>query len=231
MKLPVIVLMLLLVTLPLFGAVKEARKMVDKIDWLGHDAFRINGSKVIYLDPFRITGGKVADVILITHAHDDHCSPDDVRKVQGEQTIVIGTQDCLAKLSGHTRAIAPGETISLDGVTITAVPAYNTNKKYHPKQAGWVGYLITIDGVTIYHAGDTDRIPEMKGLKPDIALLPVSGTYVMTADEAACAALDLQPAIAIPMHYGTIVGSVNDAKRFNKVLQGKIAVVIKVKSE
>ncbi len=120
----------------------------------------------------------------------------------------------------------PGDKINVEGVEIEAVPSYNTNKQFHPKERGWVGYIFTLKGQRIYIAGDTDYIPEMKGFKADIALLPVSGTYVMTADEAVKAALDINPKIAIPMHYGSIVGSDNDAKKFAEKLKGKIQVVI-----
>ena len=204
------------------------------IHWLGHDAFKLTGEKTIFIDPYELKGvrkgvlGK-ADIICVTHEHFDHCSPDDVRKVQGDQTVIIAPPDCLAKLSGNTRAIKPGEELNIQGIEIEAVPAYNTNKEFHPKSSGWVGYIITMNNVRIYHAGDTDHIPEMKTIKADIVLLPVSGTYVMTAEEAAQAALDLKPAIAIPMHYGSIVGQSNDAERFRDLLKGKVEVLIKTR--
>jgi L-ascorbate metabolism protein UlaG (beta-lactamase superfamily) len=123
--------------------------------------------------------------------------------------------------------IQPGEKLEIDGVIIESLPAYNVNKKFHPKDKEWMGYVITLDGVCIYHAGDTDRIPEMKDVKADVALIPVSGTYVMTADEAAEAVLDVKPAVAIPMHYGTVVGTEKDAQRFAELLKGKVDVLIK----
>ncbi|MCX5757844.1 MAG: MBL fold metallo-hydrolase, partial [Candidatus Hydrogenedentes bacterium] len=127
------------------------------------------------------------------------------------------------------KAIAAGERLTVEGIGIEAVPAYNTNKEFHPKKNGWIGYIVTMNDVRIYHAGDTDHIPEMKSIKADIALLPVSGTYVMTAEEAARAALDINPRIAIPMHYGTIVGQADDAVRFRDLLQGKIEAILKTK--
>ena len=117
--------------------------------------------------------------------------------------------------------------MTVGDVEIEAVPAYNTNKQFHPKAQGWVGYIFTVNGQRIYLAGDTDRIPEMKNLsRIDVALLPVSGTYVMTAGEAVQAALDIRPGIAIPMHYGSIVGSSGDAQKFADGLKGKIEVVV-----
>ena len=122
--------------------------------------------------------------------------------------------------------MTPGERIALGGLKIEAVPAYNTNKDFHPKANGWLGFIIEIDGIRIYHAGDSDYIPEMKDLDVDIALLPVSGTYVMDADEAVEAALAINPKLAIPMHYGAIVGDQSDATRFRDKLEGKIDVLV-----
>ena len=208
------------------AGMKEVEAVLSKMAWLGHDCFRIEGAKRIYTDPYQLAGGAPADIILITHDHFDHCSPDDVAKIQNAQTVIVATGDCAAKLKGKVRTIKPGDKLNVEGVEIEAVPAYNTNKKFHPKANGWVGYVFTVDGVRIYMAGDCDRIPEMKDIRCDIALLPVSGTYVMTADEAAGAALDIKPKVAVPMHYGAIVGSAADAERFKKALAGKVEVRI-----
>lgn len=200
--------------------------MIKDIHWLGHDTFRVVGEKVIYTDPFKIKKNDKADIILITHEHYDHCSPEDVKKIQGPETVIVATADCARKLSGNIKVIKVGGSINVGGIEIEAVPSYNINKQFHTKDMGWVGYIFTVKGQRIYIAGDTDYIPEMKTFKTDIALLPVSGTYVMTAEEAIQAALDIKPKIAIPMHYGSIVGSKSDARRFADGLKGKIEVVI-----
>lgn len=209
-----------------FAGEKEAGKMIENIHWLGHDTFKIIGEKVIYTDPFQIKGKDVADIILVTHDHRDHCSPEDIKRVQGPDTIIIATPDCKGKLSGDVRIMKPGEKITVGGVEIEAVPAYNTNKQFHTKERSWVGYIFTLNGQRIYLAGDTDHIPEMKTFDVDIALLPVSGTYVMTAEEAVRAALNIKPKIAVPMHYNAIVGTEADAEKFADGLKGKIEVKV-----
>ena len=202
-------------------------KLLQNLHRLGHDSFRLDGPPVIYFDPWKLApGSPVADMILVSHDHGDHCSPDDVKKISGPQTVVIANPSAAAKLPG-ARIIRPGEKIAVGDVTVEAVPAYNINKfrspgnPFHPKNAEHNGYIVTVGGERLYHAGDTDHIPEMTGLKCDVALLPVSGTYVMTADEAAKAAMAIKPGIAVPMHYGDkdVVGTDADAKRFKKLCE------------
>jgi L-ascorbate metabolism protein UlaG (beta-lactamase superfamily) len=206
------------------------QEMAEKIFWLGHDSFRIEAAKTIYIDPYQISSGPKADFVLITHEHFDHCSPEDVSKIQQSGTVIVTEKDSAKKLSGDVRVISPGESVSLDDVTVVAVPSYNMDKDFHPKKNGWLGFIVDVEGVRIYHAGDADFIPEMKDFEVDIALLPVSGTYVMTADQAVAAALAIQPKLAIPMHYGAIVGDEGDALNFKKALEGKIEVLILPKS-
>ncbi len=242
---------MLLIVLPSVNVEgKEVKAMLNDIHWLGHDSFKIiAGEKIIYTDPFKIKKRDTADIIFITHEHYDHCSPEDVKKVQGNDTVIVATHDCAMKLSGDVRTVKPGDKFTVKGIDIEAVPSYNTNKQFHPREKGWVGYIftlgksatdkipdrvkedtsltgVTLEGQRIYIAGDTDYIPEMKAFKADIALLPVSGTVVMTAEEAVKAALDIKPDIAIPMHYNSIVGTEDDAKKFAQGLKGKIEVKI-----
>ena len=198
----------------------------EKIHWLGHDGFRIDADKIIYIDPYQINPGKKADLILITHAHSDHCSPADVSRIQKPDTIIVTEKDSAGKLHGDVRLVKPGDELIVGEIKIKAVPAYNTNKNFHPRANGWLGFIVEFDGVRFYHAGDTDHIPEMDDFKVDIALLPVSGTYVMTANEAVDAAVAIGPKLAIPMHFGAIVGSDQDAKTFKQALAGQIDVTI-----
>lgn len=194
--------------------------LLKKIKWLGHSGFKIEGDKIIYIDPFQIKENDKADVILITHEHYDHCSPEDVAKIQKKSTVIVTIESCQSKLSGNIKIVKPGDEISVESIHIKAVPSYNINKQFHQKSANKVGFIVTVDGESVYHAGDTDCIPEMKDIHADIALLPVSGTYVMTAEEAVRAAEMIKPEYVIPMHYGSIVGSTSDAETFKKLYSG-----------
>lgn len=201
--------------------------MAGNIIWLGHDTFKIttDSNITIYIDPYQLKERGGADIILITHEHFDHCSPEDIGKIQKDDTVVVTTPDSSEKISGDVRTVIPGDSLTVKDVEVEAVPAYNTEKEFHVRERNWVGFILTVDGKSIYHAGDSDYIPEMKGFKDiDIALLPVSGTYVMNAHEAVQAAIDINPSLAIPMHYGTLVGSESDASDFRDGLKGKVDV-------
>src|SRR5947207_7668725 len=200
--------------------------LLDEVAWLGHSGFRIAaGARTIYIDPYRVPpGARKADLILITHGHYDHFSPQDVERLTRKGTEVIAPAAVAERLSGRVRSIAPGEEIepeNVRGVSIRAVAAYNTSKRdqdgrvFHPREAGGVGYDVNVRGERLYHAGDTDVIPEMDEVAGvDVALLPVSGTYVMTAGEAAEAARRIQPGLAVPMHWGEHIGTRADAEAF-----------------
>lgn len=197
--------------------------------WLGHDAFLLKvENKNIYFDPFKIPDGlPEADIILISHEHYDHCSPEDIKKIKTKNTVFVTERGSAKKLTGKIIPLAPWEETEVADLQITAVPAYNLNKKFHPKANGWLGFVVTVGGVKIYHAGDTDHIPEMLKIKADIALLPVSGTYVMTPQEAARAALDIKPTIAVPMHCGSLVGTMEQAQEFRLALK-KTAIRVEI---
>ena len=201
-----------------------------QIERLNHSSFKIKKDKVIYIDPFKINDSEKADLILITHEHFDHFSIEDIRKVIDTKTIIVATNDCASKLNKFENQIKianPGSKLKILGIKIEAVPAYNLNKfralniPFHPKEDNKLGYIIEIDGKRIYNTGDTDLIPEMKNIKNiDIILIPVSGTYVMTAEEAAKAIEIVKPKVAIPCHYGSgIVGEIKDAKKLKSLVK------------
>jgi L-ascorbate metabolism protein UlaG (beta-lactamase superfamily) len=194
-----------------------------ELKWLGHSGFLIQNGKTIYIDPFRISEDlPQADMILITHSHYDHCSIEDIKKIARDGTIIICTADSQSKFSHidlklDIKLIEVGSEIEFDegNEKVWAVPAYNLNKTFHEKAEDWVGYILELGEINIYHAGDTDNIPEMKHIQEiDIALLPIGGTITMNAGEAANAAIVIKPKLAIPMHFGTIVGSRGDAEIF-----------------
>lgn len=214
----------------------DAKELVSRLRWLGHDSFRLEATPTIYFDPWKLEGRPgqhpPADLVLVSHDHFDHCSPDDIKKVSGPETAVVASAGCAAQVPG-ARLVQPGDQLKLKGVLIEAVHAYNTNKfrspgvVFHPPEAGHVGYVVTVDGVRLYFAGDTDHIPEMKGIHCDVALLPVSGTYVMTVGEAAQAARTLGAQIVVPMHFGSGIGTAEDGQRFAELYGGQVVVLEK----
>jgi len=199
--------------------------IVDALEWLGHAGFRVTaGRATIYIDPYRVPDGPKADLILVTHGHYDHYSPQDVERLSHDETWLVAPAAVAERARGRVASIAPGEELELEpvpGVSVAAVAAYNTSKRdregrlFHPREAGCVGFDLNLRGERLYHSGDTDVIPEMDAVVGvDVALLPVSGTYVMTAGEAVEAARRIQPRIAVPMHWGEHIGTRADAEAF-----------------
>lgn len=203
------------------------------IERIRHAGFRLSGGGLtVYIDPFNVPRSPGdGDIVICTHDHYDHCSPEDVRRVAKRDAVVVASANCAGRvreLGYEYKLLRPGDTAVVKGVEIRAVPAYNVGKRFHPKAYGGIGVVVKLAGVSVYHAGDTDFVPEMEGLRGavDVALLPVSGVYVMDAAEAAKAALAIMPKVAIPMHYGEIVGSASDAEAFKRALEGKLRVEI-----
>jgi len=200
--------------------------LIDSVVWIGHAGFLIEvKGATVYIDPYRVPAeAPKADVILVTHGHYDHFSPQDVERLSDDDTWLIAPAPVAERATGRVASIAPGEVIELDhlhGIDVAAVAAYNTSKRdsdgqvFHPRAAGGVGFDVNVRGERLYHSGDTDVIPEMDSVVGvDVALLPVSGTYVMTAAEAAEAARRIQPRIAVPMHWGSHLGTRADADAF-----------------
>ena len=205
------------------------------IERLNHASFKIKKDKVIYVDPFKINDNEKADIILITHEHFDHFSIEDIKKVLDNKTVLVATSDCLSSLNkfdNQMKIVGPGSRLEVNGLSIEATPAYNINKfrapriPFHPKEDGKVGYIIEMNRKRIYISGDTDITPEMQNIKNiDIMTIPVSGTYVMTAEEAAKAVEIIKPKIAIPCHYGAVVGSIEDAKKFKELAKTRVEII------
>ena len=198
------------------------------ITWNGHAGFKIiYGNMKVYIDPYKLskTYEKIsdADIVLITHNHFDHLSIEDLKNIINERTVIVSAQECLSQLKSlkvkESIGIDPRNSVKVDGLRIETVPAYNIDKDFHPKNDKKIGFIVEFGNDRLYHTGDSDIIPEMKDTNPTVVLIPVSGTYVMTAEEASKAVNELiNPKIAIPMHYGTIVGNKEDAIRFSELV-------------
>jgi L-ascorbate metabolism protein UlaG (beta-lactamase superfamily) len=212
---------------------KDVAELLERLHWLGHASFRLDGPPTIYFDPWQLEGRPPqADVVLVSHEHFDHCSPKDVERISGPATVIVANPGAAKELSGTVHALRPGEQTVVGEVTIEAVPAYNVNKfrspgvPFHPQEAAHVGYVVTVEGMRLYFAGDTDHIPEMVDLRCDVALLPVGGTYTMDAEEAAQAAAAIGPQVVVPMHWGAgVVGSQADAERLRSLYDGEVVVL------
>lgn len=200
--------------------------LIDALTWLGHSGFLVRAGRAnVYIDPYRVPdGAPLADVILVTHHHYDHFSPIDIEKLSTDATWLIGPATVAERVGGQVVSVTPGQLVEPDsvrGIDVRAVAAYNTSKRdkdgnpFHPRDAGGVGFDLRVKGERLYHAGDTDVIPEMDEVHGvELALLPVSGVYVMTSGEAAEAARRIAPKVAVPMHWGEHIGTRDDALAF-----------------
>ena len=207
--------------------------MLNNIEVLYHSSLRINKEKTIYIDPFKIDRNyNDADIIFITHDHYDHYSEEDIDKVINENTVIVIPEELLTKVlkKGINKdaivTVEPNKKYMVQGIKFETVSAYNTNKTFHPKENGWVGYVIEINGIKYYIAGDTDITEENKKVKCDVAFVPVSGTYTMDFKEAAQLVNEIQPKVAVPIHYGSVVGTKQDAEEFIKLLHTNIKGII-----
>lgn len=200
-----------------------------EIYWYGHSCFKIKrGEDIIYIDPYELdNNSEPADIILITHSHRDHFSVEDIEKIEMDHTIDLAPKDCAKDMASNVRVVKPMDKVRLRGMGFEVVYAYNIDKfrskkeVYHKKSNNNLGYIIDISGIRIYHAGDTDIIPEMDDVKCDIAMLPVSGKFTMDVDEAFEAVKKIRPKVVIPMHYGSIIGSVDDAMKFKDICKAE----------
>jgi L-ascorbate metabolism protein UlaG (beta-lactamase superfamily) len=194
--------------------------MLERITWFRQSALRWRDDELtVYIDPWG-TGDDTApaDLILITHVHDDHFQPEEIERLRGDNTKIVAPQDVANMLTGDVTPVRPDETHEVAGVSFTTVPAYNTREEaleFHPRSNGWVGYVLDLGGSTYYHAGDTDHAPELDAIRTDVAFLPVGGHFTMDVPQAAGLAKTMGPALAVPMHYGFVVGSSTDGARFH----------------
>ena len=210
--------------------------MLENIEVLCHSSIRFSKGKIIYFDPFKIEKSyNDADVIFITHDHYDHYSEEDIDKVIKEDTIIVAPEDLETKLleKGFEKEniilVKPNESYTAKGIKFQTIPAYNTNKQFHPKENNWVGYILEIEGVNYYIAGDTDITEENKKVNCDVAFVPVGGTFTMDYKEAAELINEIKPKVAVPIHYGSIVGSKKDGAKFAKLVDSEIEVEILMK--
>jgi L-ascorbate metabolism protein UlaG (beta-lactamase superfamily) len=210
----------------------EILAFAKTIRWLGQATVRfVYQGHVIYIDPYQLNSSDSADLILITHDHGDHLSLPDIARIARGTTRFVAAEACTDKLkkAGYNNilSISPGSKITLLGLGITAVPAYNLTKQMHPKSKNFVGFVIDFDGIQVYHTGDTERIPEMKEIRCDIILLPLGQTYTMNSvEEAVGALLDTKATVAIPIHWGLYEGSAEDAGKFGELLKAKNVTVL-----
>lgn len=209
--------------------------MLDSFTWYKQSAFRWKGERlVVYIDPWGLEGDlPPADVVLITHAHGDHYSNDDLKKVKAAKTVFVAPADVAREVSGNVTVVRPGERVDAAGVKLETVPAYNIDPQRlqaHPKANNWVGYLMQLGGRTYYHAGDTDHLTELERIKTDVAFVPIGdGGFVMTVDEAAALVKAMKPKLAVPMHYGFYpgVGVEADGPRFKQAASGVEVQILK----
>lgn len=204
--------------------------MLENVQHLGHASIKIQKSKIIYIDPFNIVNSSNdADYIFCTHSHYDHLSLQDIRKVAKSSTTIIVPQESEEKvkeLKLKTITVIPANNYKLDSISFSTTYAYNIGKQFHPKEKKWVGYIIDIDNVKYYHAGDTDSVPELQDIVCDVAFIPVGGTYTMNFKEAAILVNKIQPKFAVPIHFGDIVGSKSDAISFQNEVRYPVQVKI-----
>ena len=210
--------------------------MLENIEVLYHSSIRISKNKVIYIDPFKIDKNyNDADIVFITHDHFDHYSEEDIDKVINENTTIIIPEELLTKIlrkginKNAVITVESNKEYMVQGIKFETIPAYNTSKTFHPKENDWVGYIITLDGIRYYIAGDTDITEENRKVKCDVAFVPVGGTYTMDFKEAAQLINEIQPKIAVPIHYGSVVGTKQDATDFIKLLHSSIKGIILMK--
>jgi L-ascorbate metabolism protein UlaG (beta-lactamase superfamily) len=197
------------------------RSVLERFTWYRQAAYRWGGDGLtLYIDPWQVPENQEpADVIFLTHSHFDHFSQEDIDRLRKDDTVIVAPGDLAQDLSGEVTPVGPGDAGEARGVRYQAVPAYNVLEDrldYHPKENRWVGYVLSLGGQDVYHAGDTDHLPELESISTDAALVPIGGTFTMDPSQAAGLVKAMRPGVAVPMHYGFVCGSPEDAERFRE---------------
>ncbi len=209
----------------------ELQHTLKNLQWTGQGSIRYKvANKIVYVDPYNQKNDEIADILLITHPHHDHLSMNDIKKIYGDKTNIFCPAEAQKtlrdKLNIESQILNPWDEVTVEDITIKAVPAYNLTKKtFHPKEKNWLGFVVSYNDISVYFAGDTERIPEMAKITCDIALLPLGQTYTMNSvEDAAQSAIDVSAKIAVPVHYGMFEGSNEDVEHFRELLKDKIQV-------
>ncbi|MBI4539635.1 MAG: MBL fold metallo-hydrolase [Gemmatimonadetes bacterium] len=196
------------------------------VTWFKQAAIRVrSGGRVLYVDPWGVPAGEVADYVLLTHPHYDHFSEGDIARIRGPRTQMIEPASMRKQFEDADHFLRPGDLLQLDGLDVLAVPAYNVAKRFHPRESGWLGYIFTLGDVTYYHAGDTDFLESMNEIRCDVAFLPCGGHYTMGPEEAAQAAVACDAKVVVPIHWGAVVGSLKDAERLAALLDAEVRIL------
>jgi len=200
--------------------------VLDGVTWYRGSSVRIRRAGLeIHVDPLHADGDARADYILLTHPHYDNFSEDDIDRLRSPETVVVAPVTMKKLLADADHFMRPGDMVQLAGLDILAVPAHNVDKRFHRPEHGWLGYVFTVGGVTYYHAGDTDFLPSMFGIRCDVAFLPCGGYYTMGPEDAARAAEACGARVIVPIHWGAPHGTREDAKGIGEMFSGEVRIL------
>ncbi len=203
--------------------------LTSGVSWFRGSSVRIRrGGREIQVDPLGLTDHSVADYILLTHPHYDNFLEEEIARVRGPHTVVIAPSSMKKQIENADHLLRPGDMLQLDGLDVLAIPAYTPDKKFHPQENGWLGYVFTLGGVTYYHAGDTDYLAEMETIRCDVAFLPCDGHYTMGPDDAVRAATACGASVLVPVHWGDAWGAPEDIARMRELFAGEVHVLPRV---
>jgi L-ascorbate metabolism protein UlaG (beta-lactamase superfamily) len=200
--------------------------LTSGVSWFRGSSVRIRrGGVEVQIDPLGLTEHSVADYVLLTHSHYDNFSEEEIARVRGPDTVVIAPASMKKQIESADHFLRPGDMLQLNGIDVLAVPAYNADRKFHPPEYGWLGYVFTLGGVTYYHAGDTDYLDSMSTIRCDVAFLPCDAHYTMGPEEAVRAAQACGASVLVPVHWGETWGSAEDIERMREQFEGEVRVL------